>query len=172
MWLIMCVSGFCPQVPCRPKMGRLALLQCPRQPWDDGGRSQVWMTPQAWIGTKDNLHGEPNKRTNFLQSPQTSGDHVCPATAGRLSAASVGGKLRRPQPVYLWAHPGAPVPGDVLQHDLLSQHDGPLRPGHRGCSHGGENSQWVCVAVDCGFSMCCICTWVHICIWLFSFFLS
>lgn len=139
MWLMRCNFHFCPQVTCRPKMGRLPLLQCPRQHWDDSGGSKVRMRPWAWIEPKNNLSAEPNRTINPSQSSQTVGNHVDAATAGRLSASHVGKKLQRPQLVYLWAHPGALVPGDVLQHDLLSQHDGPLWPGHRSCFHGGEN---------------------------------
>lgn len=167
MWLIMCDSHLCPQVTCRPKMGRLLpLLQCPRQHWDDSGRSKVRMTLWAWIGTKNNLHAEPNNKINLLESSQTVGNHVCPATAGRLSASNVRGKLQRPQLVYLWAHPSAPVPGDVLQHDLLSQHDGALRPGHRGYSHGGENLQWVCMLLT-AVSACIV---FVLCRFVFFFF--
>lgn len=36
------------QVICRLKMGKLCLLQCPQQHWDDNRRSKVWMT--LWAG--------------------------------------------------------------------------------------------------------------------------
>lgn len=50
-------------------------------------------------------------------------------------------KLQCPQPVYLRAYQSASVLGDALQHDLLSQHDGALRPGYCSQSYGGESPQ-------------------------------
>lgn len=115
-------------------MEGLPPLQCPQQHWHDNGRHKVWMTLQYLIGTQ-------KIKINLMQ---TICNHVDTVPTGRLSVPNVGWKLRRSQLVYLWAHPSASLPGDVIQHDFLSQHDGPLWPGHRCSIHGGENSQWVC----------------------------
>lgn len=55
-----------------------------------------------------------------------------------VPGTDVGGKLLCPQPVYVWAYQSASVLGDVLQHDLLPQHDGPLWSGYRIQPHAGE----------------------------------
>lgn len=65
------------------------------------------------------------------------------------------------------------MPGDVLQHDLLSQHDGALRPGRRGRSHGGENLQWVCMLFTAvSTRIVFVFMYVYLFVFLFFFFLS
>lgn len=129
-----------PRVTCGPVMGKYP-LQCARLLWDDSRRS--WMRMTVWA---EGLHcfGLSRKETCSSQEhPHTvfSCRYAAARTAVGLPDSDVGGRLRRPQSVHLRAHQSASVPGDALQHDLLSQHDGPLWPGHRSRQYGGESPE-------------------------------
>lgn len=82
MIIITCDSHLCPQVTCRPKMGRLPLLQCPRQHWDSG-RSKVRMRPWAWIGTKK-IISTPSQTKNKPFAVVADGSATMSATMSAL----------------------------------------------------------------------------------------
>lgn len=61
------------QVICGPKMGKLCLLQCPQQHWDDNRRSKVWMT--QWAGefnTGTKIFSTPNQKETCCTSHRQS----------------------------------------------------------------------------------------------------
>lgn len=71
----------------------------------------------------------PEKKIHSNTLPISRRNADARTTVG-VPGTVMGGRLQCSQPVYLWANQSASVPGDALQHDLLSQHDGALRSGY------------------------------------------
>lgn len=108
--------------------------------WDDPRRSEMWI--RVWAGRiqrlgrdiptlsqKETCSSWDKKKKEHANLPISCHNAAARTTVG-VPGSGMDGRLQCPQSIYLRAHQSPSVLGDALQHDLLSQYDGALRPGY------------------------------------------